>query len=52
MEKLSGWVGGGTVILTSAPGPGLCYLLTVTVTVTGPGPDPDRSLTIDPLTYY
>ena len=27
LEKLSGgwWVGGGTVIITSAPGPGLCH---------------------------
>ena len=66
LEKLSGWwVGGGTVNLTSAPGPGLCYLLRsseifryllrsdIDWTLTGPEPDLDRSLTIKgPLFMY
>ena len=34
------------LIITSAPGPGLCYLLCVCVCVCGPDLDMDQSLTI------
>ena len=54
--------GGGRVNLTSAPGPGLCFLLRSSEmfrdllsfdsdwTWTGSGPDLDRSLTINAIT--